>query len=125
MCEAYFPRPGRHMEPPRLFEEENLKVDFGLKIIFSVVSYTINFCFVLQSLWDRKEYKFLLDSACAQFEPDDSKYQEIVFKTYEKVNEMCDFNYLHATRHIGALAFYLVLNDKMDNMILDYISSLR
>lgn len=100
MSEVYFPRIGRKIEPPKMFEEEHLEV-----------------------LLNKGEYLFVLDRACAQYEPDDAEYQRVAFATYEKINEKSHFDHVRSTRHFGALAFYLVLNRRIDNILLYIIQS--
>ncbi|XP_018575709.1 28S ribosomal protein S22, mitochondrial [Anoplophora glabripennis] len=102
MNQLYFPRKGRHITPPRMFEDGYLK-----------------------KLLDRHEYEFILDRACIQFEPDDPKYQHVVSITYQYINDNNDFDVLRSTRHFGALTFFLVWNKNIDNLLLDLIETLH
>lgn len=78
MNQFYFPKPGRELKVPTMFEDSYLK-----------------------DLLSRKEYIFILDRACLQFEPDDSKYQSVCSSVYECVNENGDFEMIRSTRHFG------------------------
>lgn len=80
---------------------------------------------LFQGLLERGEYLYILDRACAQYEPDDAEYQRVTFATYEKINEENHFDRIRTTRHFGSLAFYLVLNRKIDNILLHSIQSER
>lgn len=98
--QAYFPRPGREMLCPKMFEDEYLK-----------------------DLLARGEFLFILDRACIQFEPNDPKYQRVAGNTYEYVNENGLFDKLRSTRHFGPLVFYLVWNNNIDNLLLELIET--
>ncbi|XP_014469578.1 PREDICTED: 28S ribosomal protein S22, mitochondrial [Dinoponera quadriceps] len=98
----YFPNPGRELQMPKMFESENL-----------------------QSILDRKEYEFILDRACVQFEPDDPKYQEITREVYERVNLERHFDVLRSTRHFGPMVFHLVWTSNIDNLLHEMIESSR
>ncbi|KAJ8965845.1 hypothetical protein NQ317_000472 [Molorchus minor] len=98
--QLYFPKTGRSIVPPRLFED----------------SY-------LESLLNRQEYEFILDSACMQFEPDDPDYQRVVSIVYQHINDNNNFEILRSTRHFGVLTFFLVWNKSIDNLLLDLIET--
>lgn len=98
MNAIYNPKPARKQLSYRVFEEENLK-----------------------NVLDREEYKFLLDLACAQYEPDHPDYQRVTGRVYEAVDARRCYQKLHSTRHYGPLCFYLVWNRKIDNMIIKFI----
>lgn len=72
---------------------------------------------------NRQEYNFILDAACAQFEPDDPKYHQVVSITYQHVNDNNGFNLLRSTRHFGTLTFFLVWHQNIDNLLLDLIET--
>ena len=71
----------------------------------------------LQNVLDREEYEFVLDLACAQFEPDDPEYQRVTGKVYETLEVRRCYQALHSTRHYGPLCFYLAWNKKIDNLL--------
>lgn len=72
-----------------------------------------------QSLLERREYKFILDRACAQFEPNDPEYVRVTSTTYSRVAREKDFRHLHGTRHFGSMLFYLVFNKQVDTLLLE------
>lgn len=100
MCQIYFPQPGRESKKPLMFNDEYLK-----------------------SLLERKEYEFILDRACVQFEPDDPEYQKITSVTYQHLNKQNDFEILRSTRHFGPLTFFLTWFKMIDNLLLELIST--
>ncbi|KAF7283360.1 hypothetical protein GWI33_000868 [Rhynchophorus ferrugineus] len=100
MNQLYFPTPGRLLKPPRMFEDN-----------------------YLESLLDRQEYEFILDRACAQFDPHEEEYQRIASITYQHLNEKNSFDKLRSTRHFGSLVFFLVWNKNVDNLLLDLIET--
>lgn len=102
MNQIYFERTGRKLVKPKMFEEENL-----------------------QDILKRGEYIFILDRACAQFEPDDPDFIRVQAATYDHVNEVKAFNKLRSTRHFGPLSFYLAWKKRIDDLLIDVINSDR
>lgn len=100
MCQLYFPSLGRELHTPLMFSDEYLK-----------------------DLLGRKEYEFVLDRACVQFEPDDPLYQKVTSVTYQEINENGDFEVLRSTRHFGPLTFFLTWFKMIDNLLLELITS--
>ncbi|XP_028144117.1 28S ribosomal protein S22, mitochondrial [Diabrotica virgifera virgifera] len=100
MNQLYFPQKERHIKPPRMFFGE-----------------------LLNNLLEHYEYKFILDRACVQFEPNDPEYQRVVSVTYQHVNDHEKFDLLRSTRHFGALTFFLVWNKNIDNLLLELIET--
>ncbi|XP_076237365.1 mitochondrial ribosomal protein S22 [Calliopsis andreniformis] len=100
MNQAYFPMEGREFHIPKMFYDPYFK-----------------------DLLDRKEFEFILDRACIQFEPDDPEYQKITKEVYLHVDMGGYFDKLRSTRHFGPLAFYLAWENKIDNLLLDLIRS--
>ncbi|XP_074595289.1 mitochondrial ribosomal protein S22 [Brevipalpus obovatus] len=98
MNQTYFPVNGRSYLTPKMFEEENL-----------------------QKVLDRHDYKFVLDRACIQFEPDDPRYIEITRKTYDHIDETQKYDELRSTRQFGPLAFYLTRVGRIDGLLIDMI----
>lgn len=80
---------------------------------------------LFQSLLDRKEYRFILDRACVQFEPDDSNYQMVVREVYERINQEKHFDALRSTRHFGPMVFHLVWTSNIENLLCEMIESSR
>lgn len=76
-----------------------------------------------QDLLTRKEYQFILDRACAQFDPDDPLYQKLTSITYQHLNDNNGFEALRSTRHFGPLAFFLTWFKSIDNLLLELIET--
>lgn len=87
------------IDPPRLFEPERLA-----------------------DLLRRKEYVFILNRACIQFEPDDPRFIEISNKVYDHINDCSDFKNLRSTRYFGPMSLYLIYNDKTDNLLIEMLA---
>lgn len=102
MNQIYFPRNGREIWIPVVFNDENLN-----------------------PLLEKKEYEFILDKACAQFEPDDAEYIRVSRKTYNHINSTKEFNLLRSTRHFGSLVYHLVLTKNLDNLLLENLETDR
>lgn len=100
MNQLYFPKPGRELKVPSMFQDEHL-----------------------ENLLSRKEYIFILDRACVQFEPDDPLYQRVTGIVYECLNENSEFDVLRSTRHFGPFVFYLAWHKNIDNLLLELITS--
>lgn len=98
----YFPMPGRDFDIPRMFQED-----------------------YIEQLLDKKEYKFILDRACIQFDPDDPLYIKTTRKTYEHINESKKFEDLHSTRHFGPMVFHLAITKNIDNLLLYMIQKVQ
>jgi len=96
MCQTFMPRPGREAVVPRMFTPE------FLPRALNHVSAT-----------------YLLDSACAQFEPDDPDYIRVVHNVYDDIDKKGTYDELHSTRFFGGLVFYLVCVARLDGLILD------
>lgn len=100
MNQLYFPKPGRELKIPTMFQDSHL-----------------------DGVLSRKEYVFILDRACIQFEPDDAAYQRICGIVYECVNHNGDFEILRSTRHFGPFVFYLAWHREIDNLLLELIET--
>ncbi|XP_060534371.1 small ribosomal subunit protein mS22 [Cylas formicarius] len=100
--QIYFPMRGRALKTPKMFDGE-----------------------YLADVLSRKEYEFILEAACVQFEPDDPEYQRVVSITYQHINDNHAFDLLRSTRHFGALTFFLVWNKCIDNLLQELIGSLH
>ncbi|CAH1117963.1 unnamed protein product [Phaedon cochleariae] len=98
--QTYFPSTDRYIKPPKMFFGE-----------------------YFESLLNRKEYEFVLDRACTQFEPNDPTYQRVVSITYQHVNDNDGFEILRSTRHFGALTFFLVWHKSIDNLMSELIET--
>jgi len=98
MRQIYFPIQGRELIMPKMFEEKHLDL-----------------------ILERGDYEFVLDRACAQFEPDDREYIHVTHTTYEHIEKTNSYHLLHSTRHFGPLAFYFVWYKKIDRLLNDII----
>lgn len=76
-----------------------------------------------QDLLERGEFKFILDRACVQFEPDDPEYHRITREVYSYVNKCKQFDALRSTRHFGPFTFYLAWENNISALLLDVIDS--
>lgn len=95
----FYPGEGRSIDTPKMFEEKRL-----------------------MDLCRRKEYKFVLDRACIEFEPDDPRYVAITSKVYDYVDRVGDYDLLRSTRHFGPMSLYLARNKKTEGLTNDMIS---
>ncbi|KAF7243289.1 28S ribosomal protein S22, mitochondrial [Varanus komodoensis] len=98
MIQIYFPREGRKLSPPAVFQDENLVNVF---------------------LQDRHED--LLDHCLVQFEPDSSDYIRLHHRTYEDIDKSGKYNLLRSTRHFGGMVWYLVNRKRTDGLLLDML----
>lgn len=74
---------------------------------------------------NRKEYEFILDRACVQFEPDDPDYQAVTREVYEHINAERRFDTLRSTRHFGPMVFHLVWTSNIDSLLCEMIETSR
>uniref|UniRef100_A0A0A9W4H6 28S ribosomal protein S22, mitochondrial n=1 Tax=Lygus hesperus TaxID=30085 RepID=A0A0A9W4H6_LYGHE len=102
MNQIYFPRPARELWVPVMFQDENLS-----------------------KLLEKNEWEFILDRACAQFEPDDPEYIRVTRKVYEFVNSSGNFNNLRSTRHYGPLVFHLAQSNNLDTLLAENLETDR
>jgi len=96
MCQTFFPRLGRETFLPRMFKPE------FLSHALSHVSAT-----------------YLLESACAQLEPDDPDYIRVVHAVYDDVDQKGTYDELYSTRFFGGLVFYLTCVARLDGLMLN------
>uniref|UniRef100_A0A6J0TMR8 Small ribosomal subunit protein mS22 isoform X1 n=1 Tax=Pogona vitticeps TaxID=103695 RepID=A0A6J0TMR8_9SAUR len=98
MIQIYFPREGRKIRPPYLFNDENLVTVF---------------------LQDR--HVELLDHCLVQFEPDAPAYIRVHHRTYEDIDKHRKYHLLRGTRHFGGMVWYLVNRKRTDGLLIDMI----
>lgn len=96
--QIYFPQKGRNVRTPKMFEPANLK-----------------------KIMEVKEYEFVLDRACVQFEPYEKSYHDLTATVYLHVNENKAFDLLRSTRHFGPMSFFLAWHRMVDDLLLDMI----
>nr|CAG4648809.1 EOG090X0AW0 [Polyphemus pediculus] len=99
MCQIYFPAPGKKLDMPKMFLDNHFKD-----------------CIL------RGDYEFILDRACAQFEPDDPEYIRVTRTTYDSIDERRAYGIIQSTRHFGPMVLHLVLSKKMDDLMFYFIS---
>jgi small subunit ribosomal protein S22 len=71
----------------------------------------------LHQVIERKEYTFILDRACVQFEPDDQDFHRVCNATFDAIDEHRDYDFLRSNRYFGSFAFYLLTRDRIDNLL--------
>jgi len=98
MRQIYFPVPGRELIQPKMFEEKHL-----------------------EKILERRDYEFILDRACVQFEPDENDYLRVTHRTYEHIDQTYSYDLLRSTRHFGPMAFYFTWFKKIDRLLNDMI----
>ncbi|XP_048845151.1 28S ribosomal protein S22, mitochondrial [Brienomyrus brachyistius] len=98
MIQVYFPKPGRKLTPPPLFQEGNLKV-----------------------VYQQDRHEDLLDLCIAQFEPDSSEYHKVHRLTYEDIDKRAKYELLRSTRHFGGLVWHLVTVRRVDGLLVDML----
>ncbi|XP_077998156.1 small ribosomal subunit protein mS22-like [Glandiceps talaboti] len=96
MLQIYFPREGRKIEMPKVFQDEN--IDHVLL---------------------EERHEGLLDFCCVQFEPDDPNFIRVHHRTYENLNKTGKFDILRSTRHFGGMAFYFAKRKRIDGLLKD------
>ncbi|XP_026148449.1 small ribosomal subunit protein mS22 [Mastacembelus armatus] len=98
LIQVYFPRNGRKIKAPPIFQEENLKVVFS-----------------------QDRHEDVLDQCLVQFEPDSSEYIRVHTVTYEDVDKQSKYELLCSTRHFGGMVWYLVNARRVDGLIVDML----
>lgn len=78
---------------------------------------------LFNNLLQKKEYMFLLDKACIQYDPDELKYHNITAKVYQHCDENSAYDLFRSTRHFGPLAFYLTWHNIIDGLLLELLQN--
>ena len=102
MNETYYPDESRGHEVPRMFQEEHL-----LPIL------------------DRKDYLFVLERACVQFEVDDPEFHRVTSITFDHMDDHQEYEVLRSNRWFGSFVFHLVIQGKIDGLLQHYIDGDR
>ncbi|KAL0278302.1 UNVERIFIED_CONTAM: hypothetical protein PYX00_000157 [Menopon gallinae] len=102
LLQIYFPIKGRELQVPKMFKTTHLN-----------------------DLLKRKEYEFILNRACVQFDPTDEEFHRVLILTYNKINIENDFERIDSTRHFGSLGFYLAINRNINNMLQYFLDKQR
>lgn len=95
----FYPGEYKCIDVPKMFEEDNLS-----------------------KLLEKREYLYILDRACLQFEPDDPDYVAIISKVYDHIDVKKDYHLLRSTRHFGPLSLYLAYNKKANGLLVEMIT---
>uniref|UniRef100_A0A3P8RKZ1 Mitochondrial ribosomal protein S22 n=1 Tax=Amphiprion percula TaxID=161767 RepID=A0A3P8RKZ1_AMPPE len=98
LIQVYFPKSGRKITAPLIFEEKNLKL-----------------------VYSQDRHEDVLDLCLVQFEPDSSEYIRVHAATYENVDKHGKYDLLRSTRHFGGLTWYLVNARRVDGLIVDML----
>ncbi|XP_068441296.1 small ribosomal subunit protein mS22 [Clinocottus analis] len=98
LVQVYFPREGRQITPPLIFNEGNLKMVFS-----------------------QDRHEDVLDLCLVQFEPDSSDYIRVHAATYEDLDKHGKYELLRSTRHFGGMAWYLLGARRVDGLIVDML----
>ncbi|XP_031429940.1 28S ribosomal protein S22, mitochondrial [Clupea harengus] len=98
VLQIYFPRAGRKLTPPSLFQDDNLKVALSE---------------------DRHEE--VLRRSLVQFEPDSAEYKRVQSLVYEDIEKRGKFELLHSTRFFGGLVWHLTRAKRIDTLLIDML----
>ncbi|XP_035241508.1 28S ribosomal protein S22, mitochondrial [Anguilla anguilla] len=98
ILQIYFPRPGRRLTPPPVFNEENLKV-----------------------VYQQDRHEDILDLCLVQFEPDSLEYIKVHQITYEDIEKQGKYDLLRSTRHFGGMVWHLVNSRRIDGLVIDML----
>jgi len=96
--QIYFPREGRKINTPPMFQPDKLKDILG-----------------------PDKYHYILDRNCAQFEPDHPIFVRTATAVYEHINVNGHFDVLWSTRHYGPFVFHLLWEKKIDDLLAHYL----
>ncbi|KAL4624748.1 28S ribosomal protein S22, mitochondrial [Arapaima gigas] len=98
MIQVYFPKRGRKITAPPIFQEANLK-----------------------NVFLQDQHEALLDLCLAQFEPDSAEYKKVHRLTYEDIEKQGKYDLLRSTRHFGGMTWYLVMARHVDGLLVDML----
>lgn len=85
--------------------------------LFYTSNFNIQFLEFSQPVLERRDYEFILDRACIQFEPDSIEYHNTVSVTYDHIDETRSYEVLRSTRHFGPFVLHLVKKREIDNLL--------
>ncbi|XP_003740292.1 28S ribosomal protein S22, mitochondrial [Galendromus occidentalis] len=102
MLQTYLTRPERESRTPPMFTEPHLT-----------------------RILDKGWYIFVLDRACAQFEPDDEWFIAVTHRTYDHISEKSAFDVVRSTRHFGPMCLYLAVVKNGDKLMLELLTTNR
>ncbi|CAG0894434.1 unnamed protein product [Cyprideis torosa] len=98
MNQNYFPNPFKKHYLPHMFHGSYFK-----------------------DLMDRREYEFVLERACHQFDPDHPGFIEVSRTVYDTIDDKGEHLILKHTRHFGALMFHLCWVNRIDNALVLFL----
>ncbi|XP_074655104.1 small ribosomal subunit protein mS22-like [Tubulanus polymorphus] len=98
--QIYFPKHGRKLRTPHMFEEEHLN-----------------------RILKEERYEYILERALIQFEPDDPHYIHITHKVYDFINDKKHFDHLRSTRHFGCMTLHFTIQKTINNLLVDTLQS--
>ncbi|EDV27854.1 uncharacterized protein TRIADDRAFT_15952, partial [Trichoplax adhaerens] len=99
MNQIYYPKLGRQLKVPLMFQGKNLENSFS-----------------------QLRHADLLDLAVLQFEPDSSMYIQVHQKTYENLDDHKNYDLLRSTRHFGGMAYHLVKRNRFHGLLSDMLT---
>eukprot|EP00066_Takifugu_rubripes_P005031 XP_003968819.1 PREDICTED: 28S ribosomal protein S22, mitochondrial [Takifugu rubripes] len=102
LIQVYFPKQGRQLTVPLIFQEQNLKTVFS-----------------------QDHHEHVLNLCLAQFEPDSADYIKVHTVTYEDLDKHGKYELLYSTRHFGGMVWYLVRARRVDGLIVDMLQRER
>ncbi|VDI59787.1 small subunit ribosomal protein S22 [Mytilus galloprovincialis] len=77
----------------------------------------------LENILHEKNYIYLLERACIQFEPDSPDFIRVCNRVYNHVAETQTFNALRSTRFFGPMTFYFAWNNRIESLLTDMIQN--
>ncbi|CAC5403955.1 MRPS22 [Mytilus coruscus] len=70
-----------------------------------------------------KNYIYILERACIQFEPDSPDFIRVCNRVYNHVAETQTFDALRSTRFFGPMTFYFTWNNRIESLLSDMIQN--
>ncbi|NWX85271.1 RT22 protein, partial [Nothoprocta ornata] len=98
MIQIFFPKEGRRVIPPVIFQDEHLVTVF-----------------------QQDRHEDILNMCIAQFEPDSPDYIRVHHRTYDDIEKHAKYDLLRSTRHFGGMVWYLVNRKKTDGLLIDML----
>ncbi|XP_018429086.1 PREDICTED: 28S ribosomal protein S22, mitochondrial isoform X1 [Nanorana parkeri] len=98
MIQVYFPRQGRKMFPPHVFNKENM-----------------------QHMFKQERHEELLNRCIVQFQLDSKEYIQIRNETFEDIDKQRKYDLLRSTRHFGGMVWHLCSLKNIDGLLIDML----
>lgn len=96
--QMFNPKRCRDIFMPRMFEKEHL-----------------------ENILHPDNYRYILERACCQFEPDNPDFIRVCHRIYDHAAERESFDTLRSTRFFGPMAFYFVWYNNVELLLIDMI----